>query len=51
LDGHWRALVASWPIAWRQRWAARAEQLQAAGLPKDFAENRAYRATVEEMAV
>jgi hypothetical protein len=48
-DGHWRAAVAYWPLAWRQRWAARSEALRAAGLPAAIAEDRAYRATVEEM--
>ena len=45
-----RPVVAGWPIACRHRWADRAEALQAAGLPWDIAEYRAYRATVEEMS-
>jgi hypothetical protein len=49
-DGRWHLAVAGLPLAWRQRWADRAEALQAAGLPKDLAEARAYREAVEEMA-
>jgi hypothetical protein len=45
----WGDIVANWPIAWRRRWADRAETLQAAGLPWDIAEYRAYLAAVEEM--
>ena len=51
MDGHWRAAVASWPLAWRQRCSARAEALRAAGLPAAIAEDRAYRGVLEEMAV
>jgi hypothetical protein len=49
LDERWPAAVAWWPIAWRRRWADRAEVLGAAGLPRDLAEERAYREAVEEM--
>jgi hypothetical protein len=48
-DGPWRLAVAWWPPAWRQHWLARAEALQAAGLPAAIAEARAYREAVEEM--
>jgi hypothetical protein len=37
------------PFAWRQRWADRYEALQAAGLSREIAEYRAYRATIEEI--
>jgi hypothetical protein len=50
LDGRWLPLIARLPIAWRHRWAERAEMLQAAGLPRDIAEDRALPWTVEEMA-
>jgi hypothetical protein len=50
LDGHLHALIARLPVPWRNRWAERAEMLQAAGLPRDIAEDRALRWTVEEMA-
>ena len=49
LDGHWRPVIDRLPLAWRHRWAERAEMLQAAGLPRDIAEDRALRWTVEEM--
>jgi hypothetical protein len=48
-DGSWRAAVAGLPLAWRQRCSARSEALQAAGLPRDLAEERAYRGVLEEM--
>jgi hypothetical protein len=50
VPAEWRGLVASWSLAWRQRWLSRSAALQAAGLPRDLAEARAYRAIVEEMA-
>jgi hypothetical protein len=50
LDGHWRPAIARLPIAWRRRWANRAEGHQSAGLPRDLAEFLAYRWTVEEIA-
>jgi hypothetical protein len=50
LDGHWRSVIARLPIAWRHRWADRAEAHQAAGLPRDLAEFWAYREVVEEIA-
>jgi hypothetical protein len=37
-------------MAWRHRWAERAEVYQAAGLHKDLAEFRAYREVVEQIA-
>jgi hypothetical protein len=49
LDGRWLPLIDRLPVAWRHGWAERAEMLQAAGLTKDIAEDRAYRWTVEEM--
>jgi hypothetical protein len=48
-DGPWRLAVAGLPPAWRQYWVARAEALRAAGLPAAIAEDRAYRAVLEEM--
>jgi hypothetical protein len=48
--GPWRLAVAVLPPAWRQRWASRSAVLQAAGLPRDLAEDRAFRAIVEELA-
>jgi hypothetical protein len=50
LDGHWHTVLDRVPIAWRRRWADRAEAYQNAGLPRDLAEYLAYRWTVEEMA-
>jgi hypothetical protein len=50
LDGHWHTVLARVHIAWRRRWADRAEAYQAAGLPKDLAEYLAYRWIVEEIA-
>jgi hypothetical protein len=41
--------LACWPIAWRQRWADRAEAHQAAGLGWQEAERLAYQATREEI--
>jgi hypothetical protein len=38
----WRELVAPWPIERHQRWADRAEALQAEGLPWERAEWRAF---------
>ena len=46
----WHPLIARLPLPWRNRWAERAEMLQAAGLPRDLAEYLAYRWTVEEIA-
>jgi hypothetical protein len=43
----WREPIAWWPIEWRQRWADRAEALQAGGLPRDRAEWLAF---LEEVA-
>jgi hypothetical protein len=37
------------PVAWRRHWANRAEMLQAAGLRRDIAEDRALRWILEEM--
>jgi hypothetical protein len=51
LDGHWHTVLARVPVAWKNRWAERAELLQAAGLPRVLAEFRAYREVVEEIAV
>jgi hypothetical protein len=34
LDGHWHTVLARVHIAWRRRWADRAEAYQAAGLPR-----------------
>jgi hypothetical protein len=50
LDGSWRVVLARLPGAWRHRWEDRSEVLQAAGMPKDLAEFRAYREVVEEIA-
>jgi hypothetical protein len=50
LDGHWHNVLARLHIAWRRRWADRAEAYQSAGLPRDLAEYLAYRWTVEEVA-
>jgi hypothetical protein len=50
LDGHWRPVIDRLPVAWRNRWEARAEALEAAGLPRNLAEFRAYREVVEEIA-
>jgi hypothetical protein len=44
----WRAAVAAWPIALRQRWADRAEAHQAAGLGWREAESRAFDEVVAE---
>ena len=50
LNGHWRPVIDRLPLAWRHRWADRAEAYQANGLPRDLAEYLAYRRTVEEIA-
>jgi hypothetical protein len=50
LDGHWLPAVARWPVAWRYRWEERAAAQEAAGLPRNLAELRAYREVVEEIA-
>jgi hypothetical protein len=50
LDGRWHTVLARLHIAWRNRWEARAEALEAAGLPRNLAEFRAYREVVEQIA-
>jgi hypothetical protein len=49
-DRGWRACIAYWPTAWRQRWADRAGASQAAGDFWDVAEWSAFVATVAEIA-
>jgi hypothetical protein len=50
LDGRWRPVIDRLPVPWRHRWEARSKVHQAAGLPRDLAELRAYREVVEEIA-
>jgi hypothetical protein len=47
--GSWRKPIAWWPTEWRQRWADRAEVLQAGGLPWDQAERQAFLEVVAEI--
>jgi hypothetical protein len=49
VPAEWHPIIARLPVAWRNRWAERAAMLQAAGLPRDIAQDRALRWTVEEM--
>jgi hypothetical protein len=41
-DRGWRAVVAGWPVEWRERWGRRANELTDGGEPWDAAEWIAY---------
>ena len=49
LDGRWRPVIDRLAVPWRHRWEARSKVHQAAGLPRDLAELRAYREVLEEL--
>ncbi|AGA28418.1 hypothetical protein [Singulisphaera acidiphila] len=38
----WRPLLASWPVAWRERWGHRANSLESQGLGWRAAEEQAF---------
>jgi hypothetical protein len=49
-DRSWRAVVACWPVEWRERWGRRANELQDRGEPSDTAEWVAYSETAPDQA-
>lgn len=44
----WRALLANWPDAWRERWGRRANALEDGGMPWVEAERQAWNETLRE---
>jgi len=50
-DTGWRAVVARWPVEWRERWGRRANDLQDGGEPWDAAEWIAYGELAPDLAV
>lgn len=44
----WRAILATWPEPWREKWGLRANELEEAGTPWGKAESRAYSEVARE---
>jgi hypothetical protein len=49
-DRSWRRIVARWPVDWRRRWGARANELADGGEPWDRSEWLAFRETARDLA-